>query len=244
MKKYVKKNKSGIYKIHCIGNGRNYIGSSIKHLQRWSAHRSMLRKGTHNNRHLQNAYNKYGKRSFIYILIEECLEIDLIKREQFWIDAYDFDRLMNSSPTATTSLGFKHSTETIKILSEKAKKRNNSHLKKYHFKKGEKNAFAGKQHTKETIEKFKKIASTRTYKTGGHNKGIPMAEEVKIKVSKSVSQNCRVYGDEIETKAKELREKGMTFKMIGEELNLSLAHAHRMCNGHRGTHTFKWQSTC
>ena len=45
-----------------------------------------------------------------------------------------------------------------------------------------------------------------------HNKGIPMAEEVKIKVSKSTSQNRRVYGDEIETKAKELREKGMTLR--------------------------------
>lgn len=241
MKQNIKKNKSGVYRIRCVGNHRDYIGSAVKHLSRWSAHRSMLERKIHNNRHLQNAYNKYGKDSFTYTLLEECAEEDLTQKEQYWIDTYDFDSLMNSSPTATTSLGFKHSNESKKIISEKAQQRENKHLKKYHFKKGDKNLFEGQKHTKETIEKLKGIASTRTHKTGGHNKGIPMREDVKLKVSKSVSQNRRVYGAEIEKRAKELRRKGWIFKKISEELGISLAQAHRMCNGQRASYKLKYE---
>ena len=231
------KNKSGIYKIHCTGNNRDYIGSAVKHLQRWNSHRSMLAKGIHNNRHLQNAYKKYGKESFKYTLFEECPENQLVEREQFWIDSYDFEDLMNSSPTASTSIGFKHSEETIKILSDKAKTRENKHLEKFRFKEGqnsgEKNLFFGKKHSKETIKKLKTIQANRTYKTGGHNKGVPMPEDIKLKVSESVSKNRRLYGDEIEQKAINLRKLGLTYKKISEKLGISLAQAHRMSKGRR-----------
>ncbi len=198
----------------------------------------MLAKGIHNNRHLQNAYKKFGKESFEYTLIEECFENKLVEREQYWIDSYNFADLMNSSPTASTSIGFEHSEETKKLLSDKAKSRDNKHLKKFRFQKGqqsgEKNLFAGKKHSKKTIEKFKQIQSNRTHKTGGHNKGIPMSEDVKLKVSESVSKNRRVYGDEIEQKAIKLRKLGWTYKTIGEELGVSLAQVHRMSRGKRG----------
>lgn len=236
-KKQPRKSKCGVYKIHCTGNNRDYIGSALNHLQRWSAHRSRLAKNTHNNRHLQNAYNKYGKASFKYTLIEECGEDNLVEREQYWIDTYDFAVLMNSSPTATTSIGFLHSEETKAILSEIARQRGNNHLKKFRFKKGEmagdKNLFAGKKHSKQTIAKLKEIQSTRTYKTGGHNKGIPMADDVKLKVSKNVSKNRRVYGDEIEKRAIELRKQGWTYSQIAEEIGVSLATACRMSKGKR-----------
>tara|TARA_B100001057_G_C22500877_1_gene813973 strand:+ start:35 stop:754 length:720 start_codon:yes stop_codon:yes gene_type:complete len=237
----MKRNKSGVYKIHCVGNNRDYIGSAVKHLNRWSSHRYMLEKGSHFNRHLQNAYKKYGKKSFKYSLIEECVEGKLVEREQYWIDNFDFKNLMNSSPTASTSIGFKHSNETKKILSEKAHDRENKHLKKYYFKKGGKSLFEGKKHTKESIEKLKRIASTRTYKTGGHNKGIPMPEHIKLKVSESTSKNRRVYGEEIEKEAIRLRKLGWTFKKIGEELKVSLAQVHRMSQGRRASFTLKYQ---
>jgi transcriptional regulator len=148
---------------------------------------------------------------------------------------------MNSSPTATTTLGFKHSNESKKIISEKAQQRENKHLKKFHFKKGDKNPFEGQNHTKETIEKLKRIASTRTYKTGGHNKGIPMREDVKLKVSKSVSQNRRVYSDEVEQKVKELRNQGWTLQRISEELGVSISQASRMAKGQRAHYKLKYE---
>ena len=241
MKKNIKKNKCGIYKIHCVGNDRDYIGSAVKHLSRWNSHRSMLGKSIHTNRHLQNAYNKYGKDSFTYTLLEECAEEDLIQREQYWIDSYDFDELMNSSLTASTSIGFKHSNETKKIISEKAQQRENKHLKKYRFKKGDKNLFEGQKHTEETIEKLKRIQSTRTYKTGGHNKGIPMPEDLKLRISKTTSQNRRVYGDEVEEKVKELRKLGWTFQKISEELGVSRPQASRMAKGQRAHYKLKYE---
>ncbi|MFL2805637.1 MAG: GIY-YIG nuclease family protein [Paracoccaceae bacterium] len=241
MNQHYRKNKTGVYRIHCTGNKRDYIGSAVKHLARWNSHRSMLSKGTHNNRHLKNAYKKYGRRSFIYTLIEECTKTELTEREQYWIDRYDFKELMNSSPTACTSSGFKHSSETKEIIKQKAKKRKKEHLKKYYFKKGCVPSFKGKKHSKETIEKLKKIAASRTHKTGGHNKGVPMPDAVKRRVSESVSKNRRVYGDEVEIKAQELRKNGWVFKKISDALGVSLAQAHRMSNGHRSSHQLKYQ---
>lgn len=231
------KRRCGIYKIHCKGNNRDYIGSALNHLRRWTSHKSMLRRGIHNNRHLQNAYNKYGKESFIYTFIEECEEELLVEREQYWIDSYDFEELMNSSPTASTSIGFEHSKETKAILKKIAKKRDNTRLKKFYFKKGEKPLFEGKKHSKETIKKLKEIASNRTWKTGGHNKGVPMKDEVKLKVSRSVSKNRRVYDDEHEKMAKKLRSEGMSYQKIANKIGVSRAQTYRMCNGKRSEKT-------
>lgn len=235
----MKKSKSGIYKIHCSGNNRDYIGSAVNHIQRWHSHRSMLRNNKHNNRHLQNAYNKYGKDSFKYSLIEECDEKLLVEREQWWIDSYDFEELMNSSPTATTSTGFEHSEETIELIREKAIKRGEegvAHLKPFHFKTGQESAFKGKKHTPENIEKFKEMAKNRTYETkfyGGWNKGIPMPDDVKLKVSESTSKNRRVYSDETEKLAQKLRSEGLSYQKIANKIGVSLAQTYRMCKGKR-----------
>ena len=229
-----KRSKCGVYKIYCTENNKIYIGSTIDHIQRWASHRSMLSKNKHGNRHLQNAYNKFGKESFKYSLLEICKRNELVAKEQFWIDNYEFKELMNSSPTASTSTGFKHSKESRELIRKKAKERKGAkHLKKFLFKKGKKSLFEGKKHSKQAIEKLKKIAANRTWKTGGWNKGISMPDFVKLKVSKSVSLNKRVYDDKYEKKAKSLRKKGMTFQKISDELGVSLAQVHRMCNGRR-----------
>lgn len=46
----------------------------------------------------------------------------MIKREQFWIDSFDFkEELYNLNPTAGSSLGCKYSEETRKRMSESKK---------------------------------------------------------------------------------------------------------------------------
>lgn len=62
----------GIYKITCIGNGKIYIGQSTNIETRWKDHIRRLKTGKHDNQHLQNAFNKYGDKSFIFEVIEEC----------------------------------------------------------------------------------------------------------------------------------------------------------------------------
>lgn len=75
-------NKTGIYKITNKINGKYYVGSSSYINQRWSTHRKLLNKNKHYNPHLQNAWEKYGKESFDFIVIEEIEILHLLKREQ------------------------------------------------------------------------------------------------------------------------------------------------------------------
>jgi len=42
----------------------------------------------HDNKHLQNSWNKYGADKFTFSVIEECELDKLTEREQYWIDYY------------------------------------------------------------------------------------------------------------------------------------------------------------
>jgi group I intron endonuclease len=77
---------SGIYCIINISNKKRYIGSSVNVHQRLQKHRSMLRKNYHQNRKLQNSWNKNSEKFFECYILEYCNNDDLEKREQFYID--------------------------------------------------------------------------------------------------------------------------------------------------------------
>jgi group I intron endonuclease len=96
-----------------------YIGSTVNYPQRKKHHKTALSCGKHRNSHLQNAYIKYGQDSFVFEIIEKVSSAEeLIDREQFWIDQYDFDAdLYNLSPTAKSNLGFKHSESSKQKMS-------------------------------------------------------------------------------------------------------------------------------
>jgi group I intron endonuclease len=78
----------GIYKIENIVDKKIYIGSSVNVESREYKHFWMLKRKSHDNNHLQNAYNKFGKDSFKFQIIEECGDDNLIIRENFYIDFY------------------------------------------------------------------------------------------------------------------------------------------------------------
>jgi group I intron endonuclease len=87
---HVRKKLMGVYTILNSINGKLYIGSSKDIHRRWEAHRSHLKYGRHPNKHLQNAYNQYGKEAFTYTVLEEITnDEELIVREQHWIDTLD-----------------------------------------------------------------------------------------------------------------------------------------------------------
>ncbi len=75
---------SGIYKITCTANKKIYIGSALNLYLRRHVHFSELRYNKHVNRHLQNAWNKYGEQSFTFEVLEYVLPISLATREQYW----------------------------------------------------------------------------------------------------------------------------------------------------------------
>lgn len=79
--------KSGIYKIINKIDGKYYVGSSQNIKHRWERHRSNLKKNKHWNRHLQNAYNKYGIDNFEYVIVEYITDINkLLTIEQTYLD--------------------------------------------------------------------------------------------------------------------------------------------------------------
>jgi group I intron endonuclease len=78
--------KCGVYQIRCKSDGKVYIGSSKRIYRRWTDHRRQLKDGTHHTAHLQHAWVKYGADDFEFSVIEECEQLELEQREQYWID--------------------------------------------------------------------------------------------------------------------------------------------------------------
>ena len=76
---------SGIYKI--TYKNRCYIGSSNDIKKRWYSHHYTLKRKTHKNPILQTIFDKHGINVFKFEIIEMCPEINLLNREQYWIDS-------------------------------------------------------------------------------------------------------------------------------------------------------------
>jgi predicted GIY-YIG superfamily endonuclease len=110
------KGKSGIYVIINLQNGKRYIGSAVDMKQRLREHRSMLQRGKHHNKHLQNAYNKYGIKSFTLVPLELCDSDQLIVREQHYLDTEKPE--YNKCPVAGSTRGRYLSEETRRKISE------------------------------------------------------------------------------------------------------------------------------
>ena len=83
--------KCGIYCIRNIVNSKVYVGKAKDIYNRIQGHiYALRRKSKDENRHLINAWFKYGEDAFEYFVIEE-LEFDeeiLKVRELYWIDDY------------------------------------------------------------------------------------------------------------------------------------------------------------
>ena len=100
--------KSGIYAITHIPTCRAYIGSAVNLPIRIRRHKYDLKNGLHDNKHLQNAWDKYGSEEFIFSPIEYVTDKErLIEREQHHIDNRPADSLFNMCLMAGSCLGIK-----------------------------------------------------------------------------------------------------------------------------------------
>lgn len=114
------KNKSGIYLLHNNINGKQYIGSAIDLSKRLATYYFPSR--LIDNRFISNSILKYGHENFsviiLYILGDKGLisKINILNKEQECIDKYK--PILNLNPKAGSSLNFKHTEESKRLISE------------------------------------------------------------------------------------------------------------------------------
>lgn len=179
---------SGIYNIYCTSTGKNYIGSAVNLYQRYIDHTKTLRISKHGNARLQNAWNKYGEDTFIFFVLEKVEDkINLISREQFYLDlyqSYDSKKGFNICTNARSSLGTKRSPETRKIQSD-LKKGKSPHNKGISM--GEAQKIKISDSKKGTIPWMKGRTHTEAskMKMSLSHKGKVFSEETRLKLSES-----------------------------------------------------------
>lgn len=110
------KRKGGIYFILNNVNGKYYVGSAADYWDRFLFHSWQLKNKRHDNSYLQRSYDKHGRENFSFNLLERVNDkINLLSREQFYIDLFDAanpELGYNLTPTAGSNLGTKRTQES------------------------------------------------------------------------------------------------------------------------------------
>lgn len=75
----------GIYGIYCSADAKWYVGKSVNISHRLQDHHKELKDGRHKNRHMQNAFNKYGSRHFTFFQLALCDREKSSELEKTWI---------------------------------------------------------------------------------------------------------------------------------------------------------------
>jgi group I intron endonuclease len=107
----------GIYAIVCKTTGKRYVGqTAISFASRKRKHIKLLEDGKHHSPKLQNAYNKYGRAQFSFVILERIdasNKVRLNKREQHYMNRTPKSRSLNCRPSAESMLGFKFTGEAL-----------------------------------------------------------------------------------------------------------------------------------
>ncbi len=189
-----------VYEIRDHKN-RIYIGSSVDYKKRKNAHLLALRKGSHSSKKLQSVFDKYGIEVLKFSVVEEVSDSSLlINREQHYIGI--LRPWFNSSPTAGSSLGVKHSDEVKRAQSLRRKGKpihdenfksklaesNRNRVWSDEAKKKASDRMKGTKASPEWIDKIKKINTGRVFtldhkaKIGAKSKGRPFTEKMRLAV--------------------------------------------------------------
>jgi group I intron endonuclease len=190
----------GIYEIYCSSNNKRYVGQAENIDERWINHIWKLRQNKHHNKHLQNAFNKYGENCFIFRTVELCNVELLDEREIFYIKELNAHETLGGFNVcwggSSGMRGVEFSEEHRRRLSEShlGKKASDEARKKMsESRKGEKNSFFGKKHSEESRKKIgdsERGEKSQFFGKFGKDSprfGIPHLEETKKKMSEAQS---------------------------------------------------------
>ncbi len=178
---------SGVYIIENKKNGHRYVGSSVDIKRRWAEHTNGLRARRHENRHLQNAYNKYGKSVFVFEVLEEWEPEFLVSMEQWWMNMLAPE--YNIAPVAGNTLAMTH-TDEAKAKMSIAQRGNTNSLGHKHTTEAKAKMSVAKKGRKQSDEHKAKLSSVRVGKPAW-NKGKKASATTKAKMSVAAMGNTR-----------------------------------------------------
>jgi len=147
------KDKSGIYSLINNTNGHTYVGSSINLSSRMRNYlnNTFLKSKQNVGMPIVNALLKYDQSNFTLLILEYVKFESLTTRETYYITL--LMPYYNVLKQGYSSLGYKHTEETKKLLSELANNRTHSDLTKSLIARaltGENNPFYNKSHSLES----------------------------------------------------------------------------------------------
>jgi predicted GIY-YIG superfamily endonuclease len=182
-------NKTGIYAIVNKVDGKAYVGSSENIRRRWVAHRSTLKNNKHHSQYLQNAWNKYGKESFVFVILSECRSSELVSEEQRYIDTWKPE--YNICPVAgKTTTGRFVSYENRKKSSERMMGNKNGigsiHVYTEDIIDNMSKAHKGNKHDEETKQKISQALKGKPSPLRGRK--IPMETRIKMSIAHNGSK--------------------------------------------------------
>ena len=135
------KDKAFVYRWINKLNGKEYLGSTSSAKRRLNTYYDLKTLGEV-NMPIYNAILKHGHENFIFEIIEYCQPDDTIKREQYYLDIFDFE--YNVLANANSLAGYKHTAETL----AKFKGRQN---------------LTGYKHSQETIDNLREINTAKVH---------------------------------------------------------------------------------
>lgn len=143
----------GIYAIRNKVNGKRYIGSTNNFRRRWGMHEYALKKGNHYNGHLQRAWNKYGKESFVFEIVEEVEGNNraLLDHEQAYLD-----KEFVTGTLYNIALDVVSATRGRKLGAYSESRRNKISLSISKYYETHDHPWLGRHHTEETKQKLRK----------------------------------------------------------------------------------------
>jgi len=105
--------KAGVYRWTSKLSGKSYVGSSINLSKRFNDYYNYNHLVSSNRRNMliNRALLKYGYSNFMLEILEYCDKSRSIEREQYYLDFLKPD--YNILTKASSSLGYKHSEETL-----------------------------------------------------------------------------------------------------------------------------------
>lgn len=143
------KNNKGIYAILNTANSFIYVGQTRQRfIKRFWHHQWKLRNGTHDNNHLQNAWNLYGEDSFEFFVIENVKNNDNLNHlEEKYIQLYRGNNCCyNIQDGGQTAHRYTRTKEHRKLIGEKNRVN-----------------MTGKKHSKETKRKMSESRKGQHY---------------------------------------------------------------------------------